>query len=137
VQKPVIIVVGLGIVLALFIYSSGCKKKESLGSEYTIQIDSIKHLDTIAAGETLEIKFYGLVGETDCYSFYKFNINFDQDKIYATAIGLNSESEDCKDGNVMLEGESANIYSLSEGNYTIIVNQPRDNKIESSVYVSP
>jgi hypothetical protein len=137
VRKPAIIIFGLGIVLALVTYSSGCKKKASLGSEYTIQIDSIKHADTITVGETLEIKFYGLVGETNCYSFYKFNINFDQDKINVTAIGLNSESEDCKDGNVILDGESASIYSLPEGHYTIIVNQPRDNKIESPVVVSP
>jgi hypothetical protein len=124
-----------GLALVILFFTSGCKKNKSPGTQFTIQIDSIIHPDTIAVGDVLEIKFYGLIGNTKCYSFLKFDVSFDADKIYTTGIGVNSESENCAESQVFLTGKDLNIYELPEGDFTILVNQQRGNTLESTVHV--
>jgi len=127
----------LGLVLFMFVFFPQCKKAETPGTQFIIQVDSIIHQDTITAGDALEIKYYGLIGKTKCFSFYKFEVGFDADKINTTAIGLNSESEDCTDAEIYLNGESVKIYELPAGDFTIVVNQQRGNTLESKVHVLP
>lgn len=130
----------VNLIIAIFIsfilfFNNGCKKEESPGSQFIIQVDSIVHPDTIFTGDALEIKFYGLIGDTKCFSFYKFDTDFDNDIINAVAIGLNSENEDCEESDIFLNGESLNIVDLPAGIFTILVKQQRGNQLESQVHV--
>jgi len=125
----------LFIVIAILVSNSACEKEESVGEEYTIPIDSIFHPDTISFGDKLSIEYYGILGLSDCFAFLRFDISFDAENINTTAIGLYVEDEDCKEAIYFLDGEQANIYDLPEGDYTIIVNQPRGTTFESKVHV--
>lgn len=134
-KKAIHLAIFIGIISVTFLTT--CKKESSPGTEFTIQIDSILHPDTIAVGAALEINFYGTVGTTDCFSFDKFDIQFADSLINATALGLYTESENCAEKIISLNGESVKIYELPEGNFTIVVNQPRGNTMESKVHVVP
>lgn len=119
----------------ILIGNSSCKKEESPGEEYIIPIDSIIHSDTILTGEKLSIAYYGILGPTDCYSFSRFEVSFSDTAIYSTAFGLFVEQEDCEDDLLYLDGEVANVYDLPEGDFSLIVNLPRNNTLESKVHV--
>lgn len=136
-MKPIVKLIIAVLFLFICIFHSACKKDESSGVQFTIQVDSIVHSDTISVGDALEIKFYGLIGETKCFSFYKFDVSFNADEINIKAIGLDSENEDCEDAEINLNGEAVGIYELPEGDFTILVEQQRGNELESKVYVVP
>ncbi len=132
----------VSVVILIFIFYflfpiSGCKKEESPGTEYTIQIDSIIHLDTITAGEVLTIKYYGIIGLTDCFSFMRFDVSFDANIINTKAIGLEESKEECKVDTTYLNGRQARVFSLPAGDFIIKVNQPREPVIEHNIHVKP
>lgn len=125
--------------LAIFIGGisfSGCNKEESPGTEYIIAVDSIYHPDTITAGETLVVEYYGIVGISQCFSFYRFDVNIEGSTINTTAIGLYAES-DCKEEEVLMNGEELKIFNLPQSEFTFIVNLPRNATMESKIFVKP
>lgn len=134
-RKLDLINIFLIITIAILVSNSACKKEETVGEEYTIPIDSIMHPDTISVGEKLSIQYYGILGLSDCFAFHRFELNFDAENINTYAIGLYVEDEDCKEDTAYLIGEEAHVYDLPEGDYTIIVNQPRGTFLESKVHV--
>lgn len=134
-QKVSFILLLIFISFFIIFCNSSCNKEESPGEEYIIPIDSIIHPDTIIAGEKLSIAYYGILGTSDCYSFYRFDVNFDQDIINTTAIGLYTETEDCEDGIYYIDGEELSVHDLPEGDFSIIVNLPRSSTIEGKVHV--
>jgi len=135
--KPGIIFTCIAIAVAFFLFTAGCKKEESPGTEYIIQVDSIIHPDTITAGETLTIKYYGIIGLTDCFSFMKFDVSFDANLINTKAIGLEESLEECKADTTYLNGKEAGVFSLPAGDFIIKVNQPREPVIEQNIHVKP
>ena len=129
------LITNLLVLLTILFTVQACNKEDSVGTEYTIPIDSIAHPDTITSEEILVIKYYGILGLSDCYSFNRFDVSFDADIINTTAIGLYIADEDCKDDTLYIKGEEAKIYSLPEGDFTILVNLPRNQILESKVHV--
>lgn len=134
-QKFIVILAGFFFFIAVLVSSSGCKKEESPGTEYTIQIDSITHPDTITAGEMITIKYYGLLGLTDCFAFERFDVDYDDNVINTTAIGLIDEDDNCVTNETILNGRELNLFDLPAGDFIIQVNRPRNGLIESPVHV--
>lgn len=134
-RRIFIVVMILTLSFVMIFSTQSCNKEESIGTEYTIPIDSIFHADTINIGEVLTIEYYGLIGLSDCFSYDRIDVAFESDIINTTVIGLYIEDEDCSEEISYLSGEEARIYSLPQGDYIINVNLPRNQILESKVYV--
>lgn len=135
--KLLYLILSLLAIITILFAAPACNKEESVGTEYTIPIDSIIHPDTITLGEALVIEYYGILGLSDCFSFNRFDVSFDADIIKTTAIGLYITDEDCEDDTLYINGEEAKIYSLPEGDFIIQVILPRNQMLESKVYIKP
>ena len=127
----------LVIALASIIYfSSGCKKKSNETVEFIMAVDSIAHADTIPLGEVLEIRFYGVIGPNDCYSFSRFEPAFGPTNMQFTLYGKEVKRDDCAGSVQYLNGGGIGITDATAGEWTITVLQPEGvTPINSTVYV--
>jgi hypothetical protein len=118
--------------------TSGCKKEsEPETVEYIIKVDSITHADTIKLGEKLEVLFYGYIGYNECYSFEKFVPEFGPNAMEFTLYGLQIISDTCSGSPTYMSGQGVEIQDLTEGKWSIQVNQPEGSQpILSNFYVS-
>lgn len=135
--KLLYLIQGLLVIITVLLAAQACNKEDSVGTEYTIPVDSIMHPDTITSGEALIIEYYGVLGLSNCFSFNRFDVSFDADIIKTTAIGLYINDEDCEDDTLYINGEEAKIYSLPEGDFTIQVILRRNQMLESKVHIKP
>lgn len=136
-KKSTLILAAFLIFGFIAIVSTSCKKDEPAPTQeyYVIQVDSIIHPDTITAGDTLKIKFYGLVGENSCYQFAQWNNEFDVDLIQLTAMGLHYLNRDCYQGITYLDGAEYKLLGVPAGDYTIKIVQPNDSTMNSPLHV--
>lgn len=132
----------LTIVLVLIFSSAiylttGCKKDNTPETvEYIIKVDSITHADTIKVGETFEVYFYGYLGYNDCYAFEKFVPGFGPNAMNFTLYGLETISDSCSGNPIYMSGEGVAIQDMTEGEWSIQVNQPEGvEPIMSKVFV--
>jgi hypothetical protein len=116
--------------------STSCKKDDPVTQEYyVIKVDSIIYPDTITFGDTLKIKFYGLVGENSCYQFAQWNNEFDVSLIQLTTMGLHYLNQNCVDGVTYLNGAEYRLRGVPAGAFTIKVVQPDNSTMDSQLYV--
>jgi hypothetical protein len=117
--------------------TSGCKKDDGPQTvQYIIQVDSIVHADTIKVGEKFEVYFYGPLGYNDCYEFEKFVPGFGPFAMNFTLYGLETISNNCEGNPKYMNGEGVAIQDMTEGEWSIQVNQPEGvQPIMSKVYV--
>lgn len=111
-------------VISLLFGTYGCKTNDPDTVEYIISIDSILHADTITAGDVLDIKFYGTIGENGCYAFERFEPVYNNNVLSITSWGLHTESEMCTQQIQQLNGLSLQVSDLPAGNITIEAIQP-------------
>ncbi len=130
------LLISLLVIIGLIAISGqGCNKEDDTIS-YIIKVDSITHADTIVAADGFEVRFYGKIGDNDCYEFLKFDNGFGPQEINVTVYGLETIRNDCQGGPVMLNGKGAIYFDMTSGDWTIRVHQPDGvSYIESSVYV--
>lgn len=117
-------------------FSTGCKKDSPKVTEFIITVDSVKHADTINAGEVFETFYYANVGINDCYEFSKIENEFSTNLIEVTLIGKFTERDDCQPGNQYLSPATVNFTDLTKGEWKLKVLQPEGTAaLESMVYV--
>lgn len=104
---------------------TGCKKDDSpTVTEFTVKVDSVQHADTINAGEDFAVNFFGKIGNTDCYEFYKVENTFDVDLIEIELIGKHTERDNCNNEIQLLQPGQVVFNDVPVGDYTLRVNQP-------------
>lgn len=104
---------------------TGCKKDDSpTVTEFTIKVDSVQHADTINAGDAFKIDFFGKIGDTDCYEFFKIENAFDVNLIEVKLIGKHTERDNCNNEVQYLNPGSINFNNIPVGDYTLRINQP-------------
>ena len=81
--------------LIFFLFFSNCSKEKFKSYEFQIYVDSIVLADTLQAGNTLEIEFYGTIGYNGCVSFERFDTEFSQNSVSIKAIGKSSGANIC------------------------------------------
>lgn len=123
-------------IISLLIAFSGCKKSDPDTEEYIIQIDSIIHPDTISFGESLEIKFYGVVGSNGCYAFYKFEPVYTNATLSVTTWGILTNDDMCTEEIPYIVGETLMVNNMPAGEMTIDIIQADGYDFTSSVYVT-
>lgn len=136
-MKSRIIISVLFIISFLTFIIQGCKKDDTADTtEFIIKIDSITHLDTINSSDFFEVKFYGKIGDNDCFTFSNFSPAFGADFINVTVYGTETIKNDCAGGSVYLDGQGASFSDMTPGVWTLNVFQPYGlPPIESTVYV--
>ena len=118
-----------------FVFLSNCSKEKFKPYEFQIYVDSIVFADTIQAGNTLEIEFYGIISCNGCASFERFDTKFSQNSVFIEAIGKGSGANICPEVMVYLDGTILQINNLTEGEFTVRVGQPDDTELVETVIV--
>lgn len=121
--------------LVFFVFFSNCSKEKFKSYEFQIYVDSIVLADTIQAGNTLEIEFYGIIGRNGCVSFERFDTGFSQNMVAIKAIGKSSGANICPTVMVYLDGTILQINNLTKGEFTVKVGQPDDTELVETVII--
>ena len=130
--------IGLILIMSSVIYlSSGCSKNNDPEvREFQMTVDSIQHADTIALGEVLEIKFFGVIGPNDCYEFSRYDPAFGLDNMEFTLYAKETKRDDCAGSGQYLNGAGIGITDATAGEWSITVLQPEGvAPLTSSIYV--
>lgn len=111
--------------------------EESKYITYKIKVDKISHPDTLNINDTLSIKFWGIVGFDGCHDFKNFEANIQNNEINITVWGTKPNYDTaCPAVIVYLEGKEYKTLLQQTGNYKIIINQPDNSTLESSLIVN-
>lgn len=137
-KKSTIILAFITIFSIVAVVATSCKKDDTVNFEtYVIKVDSIIYPDTITFGDTLKIKFYGLVGENSCYQFNQWKTSVDQTSnvVQITTMGVHYLDQNCFDGITYLNGAQYNISGFPVGSFTIKILQPDNTTMDSPLIV--
>ncbi len=136
-NKNILTAFAVMISLTVIIWS-GCKKDNGPNiEEFIIQIDSMVHLDTINSGDTLNIKFYGLIGPNGCYAFDEFALEYspDDQELAIESIGIHTFNDMCANAMVYMNGRELEVDGFVAGEYVITAIQPDGSSLSQNVYV--
>ena len=120
---------------------SGCKKDDGPEiKEYIIQIDSVVHVDTINFGDDLSIRFYGLIGEDDCYAFDRLDADYVQieskkGELSVTSWGKHTSNETCTTQTIYMNGSELLVSEIPAGDLVVIAVQPDGTAITQNVFI--
>ena len=130
IKHPIIILTSLCILFSIF----NCTNLDYESYTFIIPVDSLVIPDSIVLNDTLEIRFFGTIGNNGCYSFERFESIEQQTSIQLTAIGKFTGAATCTSVMVYLEESYFVIPSLA-GQYYIEVLQPDNTVLKDSVLV--
>ncbi|RPI17486.1 MAG: hypothetical protein EHM58_09215 [Ignavibacteriae bacterium] len=106
--------------------------------DFTIKIDSFAVTkEWVNRTDTLQVAFWGTVGNTECHSFKGFTKSITQDSAFISAAGHKSAKyrEICSNADIKITGEICSIFPVSEGTFTIIVKQPDGSALEKQIWI--
>lgn len=117
-SKNIISALVVTAVLSLFLVS--CNMKTKTIEPYAIRIDSIYAPDTVAIRTLFEIRLFGYIGPSKCYSFDKAYYNIEsQNDIYVEAWGKYTyEGTPCVSELVFMD-QVLSVVITTPGVYTI------------------
>ena len=105
---------------------------------YIVRIDTLKiSPPSPSVGDTLTLRFWGLVGRDTCHSFTHFETTMDSLRLDVTAWAEESFSFVCGQMLVFLQGERLQVSLQHQGKLVVIVHQPDGSAIRDSVMVGP
>jgi hypothetical protein len=109
----------------LLLALGACDSVFELSSEQHIRVDSIVAPDTIMAHETLEVAFFGTVGENRCWSFHRFRSQRTSDRLEVSVIARYQEdSRGCVREPVILDGATFQALPPHPGPFRLVVPLP-------------
>ncbi len=135
-NKNILTAFAVMISLTVIIWS-GCKKDNGPEiEEFIIQIDSMIHLDTINFGDTLSIKFYGVVGPNGCYAFDELVAEYfiEANELAVESWGMQTFLDVCTQGEIYMNGKELLVTEIPVGDLTIVAVQPDGPNISQNVY---
>lgn len=139
-KKSLFFLIGSALVVSLFLLG-GCSLNKTSGpsfTEFQMQIDSIQSPDSIAFGKALNIKFYGKIGPSTCYSFSRFAGGVNNRDINVAVYGkYQSGLSNCIDSTQYLNGKELSVNLITSGLFVIHVYEPTPPDIYDTVYVAP
>lgn len=125
--------------VAAMLFAGGCRLSSSNPNytEFSIQVDSIQHPDTITYGNSLTIKFYGTIGPSTCYSFSRIVGGINGNTINLQVLGKYANNQNaCESTPQYLDGDSLIMNQLTPGSFIIHVMEPAPPDIYDTVYVT-
>jgi hypothetical protein len=109
---------------------------------FKIKVDNASFLrDSVNTVDTLQIAFWGTIGNDSCYFFSSFQATKSTHQTDLILWGVHKEINSygqvktCKDTTKLLNGMTYNIYPLSQGNYSVVIHQPDGSQLVKIAYV--
>jgi hypothetical protein len=126
--------------IAFVITISSCKKNDDPQIDETVlKIDSIIHLDTIGLGGTLNIQFYGVLGDGCDYFSRIAEEELDDNDIKNTfkikILKKRLDNGACSEEIKYLEDAYINLTGMLSGDFVIKVVQPDGSFLIGNVFV--
>jgi hypothetical protein len=113
-----------------------CDDSDCEPETYRIQIDSLAFRPAQpAAGDTVYVLFWGLVGTSTCYSFTHFAATRDSFQLDVTAWGEHSCDSPCGFTMIYLEAEELSVFPVFAGDLRVVVHQPDGGVLVDTVTV--
>jgi len=135
-MKKIGISLSLITVIILIMFSASCTKEPAPLQDYLIQVDSIHVADTVPAGVSFDIEFFGIVGFDECHSFKVFNQTYKGNDITIQAWGtFDNAAEVCADALVTLDGRKLTMQLNIPGNYKLLIAEPAGYSIYKKIIV--
>lgn len=123
----------------LIILNSCTTEPDEENSKYTlykIKVNEISLADTISVGDSLSVKFWGLVGTDGCHKFEEFETKLIGNDLHITLWGTKPNFETaCPAVMVYLDGKEFKTTFNQSGNYKIIIHQPDNSLLIESLVV--
>ena len=102
---------------------------------YKIHVSKVTSPDTVAVGDTIKFKLYGVVGNNGCYSFshfdeYRIGLN-SSISVWGkyTPVGMYTHEY------VILDGKEYKVVPLQRGTFFLSILQPDYSILKDSVFV--
>jgi len=118
--------------------ASACKSKapnHPSGDPFIIRVDSLRVAKTIALGDTLTCRFWGVIGPDLCYQFLRFGVEEGADRIDLTLWGRHTGDAVCAMALSELRGREYHHVPVRRGTFRIFVHQPDGSALKDSVRV--
>lgn len=126
------------LIVAIFTLSMGCGNDPSRTEEYLIQVDSIAHPDTVGAGKSFPIAFFGMIGPNGCCRFLRFETERKANQLTIWTVGEKKTGQNlmCPEYLPLLDGTVLRVMAPDSGNLSISVTNPGlGNVLRSSVVI--
>jgi len=103
---------------------------------FVIGVNRLECADEATVGDTLRLRFWGLVGSDGCHEFSHFSTERDSHQVDITVMGSVQPLGGCPEVMVMLGGAELDVYPLYEGDLTVVVHQPGETALVETVHVA-
>ena len=131
----------VGAMLTVLIGATSCAfilEPDTTVRFFTVQVDSLQVTAEPAEGDTLVIRFYGVVGPNLCHSFSHFEVERDPHRLDITVWGKHRDTgAPCAAAIRFLDGEAYSVHPLFDGDFLIVVHQPDESTLERVVEILP
>jgi len=105
--------------------------------EFVIGVNRFECASEAVVGDTLHLRFWGLIGSDGCSEFSHFSTERDSFRVDVTVMGVAQPlGGGCPEVIVMLGGRELDIYPLYEGDMVVVVHGPGESALVDTVRVS-
>lgn len=105
---------------------------------FHVAVDSLTYEPaTPAVGDTLELRFWGLIGLDTCKRFSHFDTIRDSQFLYVEAWGVRTHEQMCGDALQYLQHEVLRVSPLYAGQFVVWVQQPSGQSLVDTVDIQP
>jgi hypothetical protein len=111
---------------------------EYFAQRYVIDVDSLSVSPSLAAGDTLEARFWGYVGPNSCHDFEGFEVEHHPHHVELTLWTkyFRRTGTVCNEELVFLDGESYRYGPLSAGFFSLLIHQSDGSTLTVTVPVA-
>lgn len=119
-----------------FVVLAGCADSRFLHTaEFAVWVDSISVPQEISSSDPLTVRFHGMIGPNQCYSFDRFLTNKEPDRLDVAAFGRYEASGRCEPIEVFLSGRELVVSPPFVDPFTIMVYQPTGDSLRYELRV--
>ena len=103
---------------------------------FQIGIERVECAHEAVVGDTLHLRFWGLIGSDGCHEFAHFRTERDSFSVDVAVMGVVQPMTGCPEVIVMLGGQELSVHPLYEGDLTVVVHQPGGSVLVDTVHVT-
>lgn len=102
---------------------------------FVVRVDSIQTPPAVGVGDTMKVRFWGVIGNNACYSFSHFEVQRDSLRATVTVWGKHIPAEVCAAVMVELDGRVLPLVPQKKGTLTLNIRQPDGTALTRTVVV--
>lgn len=116
----------------------GCSSAQEPSTDpvmFQVKVDSISHPATVALGDTVDVKFFGVVGPDGCHAFSHFLVIRQPSSVDFSVWGKRAVADACPTVMVYLNGKTYRYIPSQRGTLQITIHQPDGSTFRDSLMV--